>query len=76
MAVHIDKKGDLIITIPKREHFSPLDELETRRSAVYDALTEHNNEDFVGSDLHYGLVQILKDLQPTDEQWKKILSPN
>ncbi|MBE7686589.1 hypothetical protein F7647_11060 [Tenacibaculum piscium] len=76
MAVHIDKKGDLIITIPKTKGSSPLDELCLRRTAVYEALTEHDNKNYIGSDLHYGLVTILKDLDPTDEQWERILSPH
>jgi hypothetical protein len=74
MAVHINNEGDLIITIKKQEHFTSFDELELRRCAIYDALQEHNNKDFIGSDLHYGLTTILKDLDPTFEQWKTILN--
>ena len=70
MAVHINTEGDLVITIPKRENFDALDELEVRREALYDAITEHNNNDYIGSDLHYGLVSLLKDLEPSPSQWK------
>ena len=77
MAVQINKTGDLVITIEKKEHFTPFDELELRRCAIYDALVEHDNKDFIGSNVHYGLVELLKDLDPTPEQWEAVLqNPN
>lgn len=74
MSVAINTNGDLVITIPKQEQFSAVDELELRRTALYDAITEHNNEDFIGSSLHYGLTQLLKDLEPTEAQWQAVLN--
>jgi hypothetical protein len=73
MSVQVNKKGDLVVVIPKQDSFNAVDELELRRTAIYSALTEHNNKEFVGSDAHYGLVEILKDLDPSPEQWSKIL---
>ncbi len=72
MSVEINKKGDLIITIPTDGYLTPIEQLELRRGAVSQALTEHDNKEFIGSDLHYGLVEILNDLSPTEEQWKKV----
>lgn len=74
MAVAINNNGDLVITIKKQEHFTAVDELDLRRTALYDAITEHNSEDFIGSNLHYGLTQLLKDLEPTAEQWEAVLN--
>lgn len=73
MAIQINKNGDIHIIIPKKEHFCPFDEIELRRQALYDALQEHNNKEFIGSDLHYGLTTLLQDLDPSPEQWEKIL---
>ena len=77
MSVSINNNGDLVITIPKRKNFTASDELEMRKEALYDAISEHNNTDFIGSHLHYGLVTILKDLEPSQEQWNAVLNnPN
>lgn len=73
MPVTINKAGDVIITIPAEKHYKPIDQIELRRNAIYDALTEHDNNSFVGSGMHYGLVQLLKDLDPTEEQWEAVL---
>lgn len=74
MAVHVNEKGDLVITIPNNQHSSPMEELELRRSALYDAIQEHNQNDYLGSGVHYGLTLLLKDLDPTLEQWGKVLN--
>jgi hypothetical protein len=77
MAVQINNNGDLVITIPKQDGFSPFDELELRKTAIYDAIVEHDNNDFIGSDVHYGLTQLLKDLEPSPAQWEAVLkNPN
>jgi hypothetical protein len=73
MSVAINKNGDIVITIPKQDGYNPFEEIELRRQAVYDAIQEHNANDFVGSDLHYGLTTILKDFDPTPQQWEKML---
>ncbi len=48
--------------------------IEIRRKALYDALVEHNSTEFIGNnDMVYGLVLLLQDLDPTTQQWQKIL---
>jgi hypothetical protein len=74
MAVAISNNGDLVITIKKQENFSAFEELDLRRTAIYDAITEHNSNDFIGSNLHYGLTQLLKDLEPSEAQWQSVLN--
>ncbi len=73
--VRLDKKtGNLIVEIDCHNGYTPLEELQIRREALYDSLTEHDNKDFLDNkNLFYGIVQMLKDTDPTDEQWKQIL---
>jgi hypothetical protein len=75
MSVIVDASGNLRITVEKQENFSIVDELELRRTALYDAIEQQNTKEFVGSDLNLGLVSILKDLDPTTDQWNEILQP-
>lgn len=73
--VRIDKKtGNLIIEIKKEDFFNPVEELQIRREALYSAFIEHNGKDFINSsDLFYGIVSMLKDTEPTADQWEQIL---
>lgn len=73
--VRLDKKtGNLIVEIDCQDVYTPSEELQIRREALYESLVEHNNKDFIDSqNLFYGIVQMLKDTEPTNEQWKQIL---
>ena len=73
MSVTVDATGNLIITVETQDNSSVVDELELRRTALYDAIEQQNTKEFVGSDLNLGLVSILKDLDPTTAQWNEIL---
>ena len=73
MSVTVDTTGNLIITVETQDNSSVVDELELRRTALYDAIEQQNTKEFVGSDLNLGLVSILKDLDPTTAQWNEIL---
>jgi hypothetical protein len=73
MSILINKNGDLVITVITTKNSCPIEELDLRRGAIYNAIQEHNSNEFIGSDIHYGLTELLKDLDPTPQQWKKLL---
>ncbi len=74
--VRIDKKtGNIIVEIENDKSYTPAEELQMRRDALYDALTEHDSDQFIGnSNMVYGIVLLLKDMDPTFEQWNEILT--
>ena len=72
MSAHIDKEGNLIITIHKQAYFSPAEELQNRRKAIINLLSERS-EDFQEKDTVYHALQLLEDTEPTFEQWKSAL---
>lgn len=72
--VRIDKNsGNLIIEIAKDRGCTSAEELQIRRNALYEMITEHNSKEFIENGKFYGIVKLLEDLEPTYEQWKKIL---
>lgn len=71
MAVEINKNGDVIITL-KKDNFSAIEKLEQQRQAVYDAICQRN-EDFIGNTVNCGLVEFLKETEPSYEQWQELL---
>lgn len=73
MSAHIDKDGNLIITIKMDKHFNPAEELERRRQSLYNAIEEHNNSDFIQSEVPAGLVEWLRDTEPSTDQWRDLL---
>ncbi len=72
--VRIDKNtGNLIIEIETDDRCEAAEELQIRREALYDMITEHNTATFFRNDIFYGIVKLLQDTEPTFEQWKQIL---
>lgn len=75
MAVKINKEGNLVITLDRESSSCPSDALKIRREAIYDAITEHNRADFIGSeDVYFGLVELLRDTEPSEEQYQKMFN--
>tara|TARA_R110002096_G_scaffold382868_2_gene576757 strand:+ start:64 stop:300 length:237 start_codon:yes stop_codon:yes gene_type:complete len=72
MAIKINKNGDVIITIQNDGGFTALEQLEIRRQAAYDAICQRN-EEFIGNDVTFGLIEFLKDTEPSYQQWKELL---
>ncbi|NIJ45041.1 hypothetical protein FHR24_001480 [Wenyingzhuangia heitensis] len=74
MSVKLDKNGNLIIVIEKkRMYLDPFEEIQLRKDALHDAIAEHNREAFLGSNPYSGLMELLKDFEPSTEQWEKVL---
>lgn len=73
MSVVLTKEGKVVITTEKTG-INAVEMLYLKRKAVMDALIEHNRKDFIQSDdLYFGLVEILRDTEPTPEQFKKLM---
>lgn len=72
MAVHINKNGDVIIALPSDKAYTGLEKLEMRRLAVYEAIMRQNQE-FIDNEVTCGLIEFLKDTEPSYEQWKSLL---
>lgn len=67
MAVAINNNGDVVITL-KNDGFTGLEKLDQQRQAVYDALCARN-EEFANVNVVFGLVDFLKETDPSLEQW-------
>ncbi|MDO5654747.1 MAG: hypothetical protein Q4G27_01245 [Flavobacteriaceae bacterium] len=40
---------------------------------MYDAIWEHDNKNYIGGDVQVGIVEWLKETEPTEAQWREIL---
>jgi len=71
--LNLNKKGKVVVTC-EDTGIDAVEMLLLKRRAVYDAILEHNRADFIdSSDMYFGLIEILKDTEPTVEQFQKML---
>ncbi len=70
--VRIDKNtGNLIIEIEVDEYRNPVEELECRRQAIFNAIVGMQDDFKLNNEFYY-LILLLQDLEPTFEQWEKM----
>lgn len=75
MAIKVEN-NKVIITL-EEEGADAIDNLRLKRQAVYDAIVQHNREDFIGNhDMYWGLVEFLRDTEPDEKQYRQMLSPH
>jgi len=70
MSIYINKKGKLVIEV---ESQNPIEELMNYRRSIYDLIGERN-EDFMSPDPVFFGIELLRQLEPNEEQLKKALS--
>jgi len=74
MAVLMNKEGQ-VVTISEEKGINAIDQLKLKREAIYDAITQHDSDGYLGNhDMYYGLVQILRDSEPSFEQYQKMFN--
>ncbi len=73
--VRVDNKtGNLIVEIKVDNFSSAADELQIRRDALYSMIIEHDSENYICNEKFYGIVLLLKDLDPSFEQSEAMLA--
>lgn len=73
MSLSINKEGKVIITLESIEDKNPGLELLLRRQAIYDLICQRES-DFNDKDTIYWAVELLKDMDLTEEQLDKVLT--
>lgn len=63
----INKEGNIVITTTV-----DIDEMLYRRAALID-LIQQRNKDYIDRDPVYWAMEILRDMEPTQSQWEKLL---
>jgi len=72
MSVHVNKEGKLVIEIESR---CTISELVQYRKAIYDLIGERN-EEFTSNEPVYFGIELLRQMEPSEEQLKKALMPD
>lgn len=72
MSVKLEN-NKVVITL-QDEGANAIDNLRLKRQAVYDAIVQHNRADYLESeDLYWGLVEFLRETEPDEKQFRRML---
>jgi len=73
MSLHITPEGKVVITT-EETGIDAVEMLHLKRQAIYEAMQQHNRKDFIQSDdMYFGLIELLRDTEPSPEQYQKLL---